>query len=185
MKSSKLLIPILITLALLASGCNTKPTASEEVNKDIDVYRPPTVIHQTPLVMLVSSPTISDSISTPRSTFIPSCSDELKFIDDVTIPDGTQVVPGETIDKRWLVENAGTCNWNESYRLRIAASAFFEAPVEQALYPARGGTQAVLRTIFAAPNEPGTYRTAWQAYNTQNQPFGDSIFIEIIVISNP
>jgi hypothetical protein len=52
---------------------------------------------------------------------------------------------------------------------------------EQALYPARAGTNAVIQILFQAPAESGTYRSAWQAYNPDGQPFGDPIFIDIAV----
>jgi hypothetical protein len=97
------------------------------------------------------------------------------------VPDGTIVAPGEVIDKQWQVENSGTCNWNERYRLRRISGPALGAPDEQALYPARGGTQAVIRIQLVAPPDPGTYRSAWQAYNPQGEPFGDPIYVEILV----
>ena len=35
--------------------------------------------------------------------------------------------------------------------------------------------------LFIAPEEPGTYRSAWQARDPQGNLFGDPIFIEIVV----
>jgi hypothetical protein len=102
-------------------------------------------------------------------------------VEDLTIPDGTQVAPGQIIDKRWRVENVGDCNWNEFYRLRLVAGPDLGSPSEQALYPARSGTQAMIRAFFVAPAEPGVYRSAWQAYDPQGRPFGDTVFIQIIV----
>jgi hypothetical protein len=100
----------------------------------------------------------------------------------VTIPDGSQVAPGSTIDKQWKVENVGACNWDDNYRLRLVGGSELGASTEQAIYPARSGTQAIVRAIFTAPSEPGVYRSAWQAYDPQGQPFGDTIFIQVIVV---
>ncbi len=116
-----------------------------------------------------------------RLTPTPACIAGLTFLDDLTIPDGSSVSPGTLLDKRWLVENSGSCNWNQSYRLKIIAGPDLGAPNEQALYPARSGTQAVIRIAFIAPAEPGAYRSAWQAFSPQGEPFGDPFFIEIIV----
>jgi hypothetical protein len=114
------------------------------------------------------------------------CTDGLRYLSDLTIPDGTQVAPGEGVDKRWQVENSGTCNWDERYRLMRISGEKLGVDGEQALYPARSGTQAEIRILFTAPKEPGTYRSAWQAYDPQGQPFGDPIYIEILVsASNP
>lgn len=86
-----------------------------------------------------------------------------------------------TLDKRWEVENSGSCNWDKNYRLRLIAGPDLNAQKEQALFPARNGTQAVIRVVFKAPKEPGAYRSAWQAFNPGGEPFGDPIFIDIVV----
>jgi hypothetical protein len=124
-------------------------------------------------------PTATEAPRLPTPT--PTCQDGLRYLADITVPDGTIVAPGEAIDKQWQVENSGTCNWNERYRLRRISGPPLDAPDEQALYPARGGTQAVIQIQLVAPPDPGTYRSAWQAYNPQGDPFGDPIYVEILV----
>lgn len=105
----------------------------------------------------------------------------MAFVEDVTIPDGTVVTPGASIDKKWLVQNNGTCNWDSRYRLKFAGGLEMGAETEQALFPARAGSQATLRIAFTAPSEPGIYTTAWQAFNPDGEPFGDPVFMEINV----
>jgi Ig-like domain from next to BRCA1 gene len=117
----------------------------------------------------------------PTST--PACTDNLTFLEDLSLPDGAVVHPGDVLDKRWLVENSGSCNWNESYRLKFLSGADLSASIEQSLYPARSGTKAIIRIVFTAPDEPGTYQSAWQAYDPQGNPFGDPIFIHIVIDS--
>ena len=118
---------------------------------------------------------------TPRPTATQVCEDDLRFVEDLTIPDGTVTLPGLPVDKRWQVENSGSCNWGEHYRLRLIEGPSLGAEPEQALYPARGGTQAVIRILFTAPLESGKYRSAWQAYNPYGEPFGDTFYLEIVV----
>jgi hypothetical protein len=139
-------------------------------------YRPPTAA-------IPPSPTLPPPATpeAPRPTPTPPCTDNLSFREDLTIPDGTQVSPGQALDKRWQVENSGTCNWDESYRLKLIAGPEMGAVAEQTLYPARSGTELVIRIVFTAPNEPGTYRSAWQAYNPRGEAFGDPVFIEVVV----
>ena len=173
-------IIFLMTILGFSWGCTGKPVT--EPDQQGQVYRPPTLYPQTPLV-LYPSPTSVATGSAPLLTPTPSCSNSLRFLEDVTIPDGTQVAPGEVIDKQWRVENDGECNWSENYRLRLVTGSELGAPSEQALYPARSGTQATIRTLFVAPTEPGVYRSAWQAYDPQGRPFGDTIFIEIVVVN--
>jgi Ig-like domain from next to BRCA1 gene len=136
-----------------------------------------------PTIFRLASPSpIPTTTAAPRApTSTPSCQDGLRYLSDITVPDGSIVAPGEAIDKQWQVENSGTCNWNERYRLRRISGPSLDASEEQALYPARGGTQAVIRVMLLAPPDPGTYRSAWQAYNPQGEPFGDPIYVEILV----
>ncbi len=114
----------------------------------------------------------------------PTCSDNLIFLDDLSIKDGSVFPPGSRLDKRWKVENAGTCNWDQRYRMKLIAGSELGVAAEQALFPARGGSQAIIRIVFTAPTEPGNYRSAWQAYNPQGDPFGDPFFIDIVVATS-
>lgn len=116
-----------------------------------------------------------------QSSPTPACIPNLTFLEDLTIPDGTLVAPGAALDKRWQVENSGTCNWDQSYRVKLLNGVDMGVIPEQALYPALSGTQATLRMKFTAPEEPGAYQSAWQAFDPNNEPFGDPFFIEIIV----
>ncbi len=56
-------------------------------------------------------PLRSEEAARPSTT--PVCEDNLKFVADLTVPDGTIVARGALIDKRWQVENNGSCNWDE------------------------------------------------------------------------
>jgi len=126
-----------------------------------------------------AGPTAESAASRPTPTV--TCQDGLAFLNDLTIPDGTMVGPDSTMEKRWEVENSGTCNWNENYRLRLIAGPEMDAQKEQALFPARSGSRATIRIQFKAPTEPGYYRSAWQAFNDKGEAFGDPFFIDIVV----
>lgn len=163
----------LLSLGLTSCGKNPSP------------YRPPTVaFHASPPPLASVMPTsTSQPIETPLPLANPSCTDNLTFLEDITIPGGTVVAPGDRVDKRWLVQNSGSCNWDDRYRLRFVSGSELNAPIEQALYPARSGTKASIRVQFTAPSEPGAYQSAWQAYDPQGQPFGDLVYIQIMVDS--
>ncbi len=109
------------------------------------------------------------------------CSNNLTYINDLTVPDGSAIQPGASIDKRWEVQNSGTCDWDEGYSLRLMTGDELGAGTQHALYPARSGSNAVLQILFQAPADAGEYRSAWQAYDPQGQPFGDPIYMDIIV----
>ena len=111
----------------------------------------------------------------------PSCTNGLTYLEDLTIPDGTVVDPGATLDKRWRVRNSGTCNWDERYHLRLVDGDPLGVEKEVPLYPARAGAEAIIRIVFTAPQKPGAYVSTWQAVDPQGNFFGDPIFIQIRV----
>ena len=175
-----------LTPLVLASTPTARQSPVEQrpvENRGDDLYRAPTAAPQTPLAPPLPSdtPTTSPPTETPHPTATQVCEDDLRFLEDLTIPDGTVALPGLPVDKRWLVENSGSCNWGEHYRLRLIEGPSLGAATEQAIYPARAGTQAVIRILFTAPLEPGRYRSAWQAHTPSGEPFGELFYLEIIV----
>jgi hypothetical protein len=158
-------------------ACTGIPAASPHMGTQPPIYIPPT---QPPPTPTATRPPPSTPIEL-RPAATPACTNQLTFQDDLTIPDGSQVIPGETLDKRWEVENSGTCNWDERYSLRLVAGNELGAQPQVGLYPARSGTLAPIRILFTAPQEPGPYRSAWQAYGPDGEAFGDQIFIDILV----
>ena len=111
----------------------------------------------------------------------PACTDELTWLVDLTFEDDTIVLPGQSMDKQWLVQNSSACDWDARYRLRNINGETLGAPAEIPLYPARAGAQVTLRIVFLAPSAAGTYRSEWQAVNPAGELFGDTVYIQIIV----
>ncbi len=111
----------------------------------------------------------------------PACSDDLDYLQDLTIPDGSVMVPGQTIDKRWQVRNSGSCNWDQRYSLRLISGDAMGSDGSVPLYPARSGAEATLQMLFTAPQEFGTYECQWQAANPDGTPFGDAFYMQIVV----
>jgi hypothetical protein len=144
----------------------------------------PTVTTPAPLPSATISPPTAVSTNLPvpiLPTSTPNCIDDLSFVEDATIPDDSIVSPGSVLDKQWLVQNSGSCNWDDRYRMRLISGELMGTTSEQALYPARAGSQAILRIIFTAPAEPGEYVSEWQAFDYGGIPFGDTFFIKSIV----
>jgi hypothetical protein len=170
------LIGCWLAAVLLGStcACNLQPKRSDPESASRLPFRPPTIVPTEPLPTETLAPEA-------RLTATVECTDLLVYVSDVTIPDGTVVEPGSTLDKRWEVENTGSCNWDANYHLKLVSGDAMGVEEQQALYPARAGTRPVIRIQFTAPAKAGQYRSAWQAYNPKGEPFGDPFYIQIIV----
>lgn len=135
---------------------------------------------------LQASPTVQQLLPTATadlgSPTPKTCSDSLVYIADVNYPDDSPVTPGQAINKQWRVKNNGTCDWDQGYHLKLVDGyPALGAESVQALFPARAGTQAVISINFSAPPDAGSYRTAWQANSPEGTPFGDVIYMIVIV----
>ena len=168
-----------VIFSVILAGCQGRGTRLVQTQA---VFKPPI---QSPTVNIVSRDSQSAGQATlsgeDHPTPTPACINNLLFLDDLTIPDGTVVDPGQRLDKRWQVQNNGSCSWDVNYSIKLIAGPGMGVPVQQALIPARSGTEAVIRMVYIAPDEPGNYRSAWQAFDPQGLPFGDPFFIDIIV----
>ena len=93
MKSS-LIFLFCIALILVACSGQATPTLyvpAEQVN--FPVTNTPTTI---------TTEEVDSALDSQIPTASPDCSSNLLFLQDITIPDGTQVQPEERLDKRWL-----------------------------------------------------------------------------------
>lgn len=169
------LLAILLTL-ILASACapQTTPTPFRPPTQPAPTQILPTTTIIPALYTAIPTPTITATIAGP-------CTNDLDFLNDITIQDNTSILIGVSIDKQWLVKNSGTCNWDATYRLKWIGGDPLGAEQEQALFPARAGSQATIRIRFTAPTTDGIYESAWQAYGPDGIAFGDPIFMRIVV----
>lgn len=178
---------ILAALSLLLSACQGLLERASPQTETFYLPSTPAIQPVTPLAASSGQNLTPAAQAAPsptadlRPTTTPFCSPGLAYQEDLSIPDGTVVTPGALLDKRWRVLNSGTCNWDERYRLKLVAGPAMGSAAELALYPARSGVQADIRLLFTAPQEAGAYRSAWQAHDPNGQPFGDPIFIDIVV----
>lgn len=176
---------LFFALGLILAAAAFILTACESVGNTPSPFRPPTIA---PTRKPLSTTTPVPSFFTPAPTFTftvtPTgrpCSNDLEFVADMTVEDGTVFLPGTSIDKRWLVKNTGTCHWDAAYRLAWLRGNLMDAVQEQFLYPARAGNTAPLRIAFIAPAEAGSYESVWQAVDPDGNFFGDFVSIKIVV----
>ncbi|MGZ6347614.1 MAG: NBR1-Ig-like domain-containing protein, partial [Anaerolineales bacterium] len=142
------IIIIFMWLLVTACGKTSTPFPTPTILPSLPPTKSPTV----PPVVPTDTP-----VPTLAILFTPTviCINGLTFMSDVTIPDLSIVRAGNLLDKQWLVQNSGSCNWDSLYRVRLVGGDGLGASPEQALFPARAGMQATLRIVFTAPMNQG------------------------------
>ncbi|MEN9562168.1 MAG: hypothetical protein RIR73_412 [Chloroflexota bacterium] len=127
-------------------------------------YVPPTLT-ATPAVIL--TPTFAVTID-------PNCQDSAVLVRDVTIPDGTQMKPGETFTKTWEFINNGDCPWY-GYTLKFAAGDQMNAPLSAPIPETLLKKSVQVSVDLTAPTTNGSFT----GYFTLNNPEGKDVPIGI------
>jgi len=123
-----------------------------------------------------NTPAASASITIPTS----SCYG-LTFVSDVTIPDNTNMTPGQKFTKTWRVRNSGTCAWDSGFKFNFTggeAMGGSSLTLESAVQP---GKETNLSVELTAPDTAGTYRGNWRMTNAGGSYFGDEVYVLIVV----
>lgn len=119
----------------------------------------------------------------PTSPGSVSCNDA-SFITDVSIPDNTELDPGEEFTKTWRLRNDGTCDWNGDYNV-----AFVSGNELSGKTTSLPGSIAVNQNLdisvkMKAPLTAGDYSGYWTIRNENGVSFGDLFYVQIIVSSS-
>lgn len=111
---------------------------------------------------------------------------------DVTVPDDTQMQPGQSFTKTWRLENVGSCTWTSEYAVTFFSGEQMGAP---SAVPLRGevkpGQTVDISVDMLAPNQAGKYQGNWKLRNASNVLFGigpdasSPFWVRIIVVNTP
>jgi hypothetical protein len=141
---------------------------------------------ETPTPTATETPEPTPTEETP---VVEECYDEATFIDDVTIPDGTELNPDTPFTKTWRLLNAGTCTWNPNYKLIFISGDHMSGPSSQQLVTIEvpPGASIDVSVDLEAPSTPGTYRGNWGLRSATGVRFGigpaaGSFYLEIKVV---
>jgi len=99
--------------------------------------------------------------------------DQATFIEDVTIPDETQIFEGNVFTKTWRLENTGSCTWTPAYRVNFDRGALLGAPASFNM-PAyvNPGQTVDISVDLTAPYQQGTFEGFWRLEDPNGTIFG-------------
>lgn len=126
---------------------------------------------------------------TPQGVLNP---DHAQFVEDVTVPDGTQFAPGTKFTKTWRIKNVGDTLWTQQYTLEYTAGARMpligKVSFPQDVVP---GQTMDLSVDMVAPQSPGDYTSLFQFRSDKGVPFGvgpefnENLYARITVVAGP
>lgn len=178
------LVPALILIAALVAACNL-PSGAPQPENDFDMVSTyaaqtveaslnqsqPTATSATgnqptsqpgPGSVQPTATTQPQQAGQPTATSLPC--NRASFVEDVTIPDNTNITVGKAFTKTWRLKNVGSCTWTSGYQLIFDSGDQMGGPASQQL---TNGTVPPGQTIdvsvnLVAPNSPGTYKGNWK-----------------------
>ena len=131
---------------------------------------PSDVIPDTPTPIISPSPTAMPSQAHENNI---SCLNRIKFIRDVTIPDGAKLKRNKPFTKTWRLQNVGDCTWTEDYALVFAGGHQMGGPDSQPLGTiVEPGEKVDISVKLVAPARRGKYTGQWLLQTPAGQQFG-------------
>jgi hypothetical protein len=194
MKLSLRTLSILILISVLAAACNpsggTTPTLTQvpiltqaEATEQETATTQPTA---QPFVTVTPAPPTPTTAASPTATSTPeptatstplgtpgSCTDQAKFVEDVTVPDKTEMLPAQDFIKTWRLQNTGTCTWTNQYAVIFVSGDQMSGTSPQPLTGTTApGTTVDISVPLKAPGTVGTYQGNWELRNPNSVNFG-------------
>jgi hypothetical protein len=110
-----------------------------------------------------------------------TCTLDAAFVADVTVPDGTVVMPSQAVNKVWRLRNTGTCTWDNTTVLRFVGGFQLGAPTEIGFPATPPGGTADIAAPMSAPNDFGQFRGIWQLQDQGVNFFGPKLTVMVNV----
>lgn len=125
-------------------------------------------------------PVLTVSIDLPGQSTSGNCYDSA-LVSDVTIPNGTEMEPGDTFKKTWQIENTGTCDWDNDFRIQFVGGDIFGSDTTKIRKYVRPGETVNISLDMVAPNGSGTVTSSWRIADASGTAFGQIFTIQIVL----
>jgi hypothetical protein len=205
MSRKKLLLVLTLLPALVLSACGTSEAEVATQTAVIQSVRTQAVMTyqaqttQTALANPTATPTATVSPTVAATFSLPTAGSPvalgtttvtvgagssacygLSYVRDVTIPDGTQMTPGQSFTKTWMVSNTGTCAWEAGFKFNVVSGDAMGATAVTLSQRVESGRQYEISVPMVAPaNKSGKLTGYWQLSDANGAFFGDQVYVEI------
>lgn len=193
-----------LLFSLLVAGCKasapettptTDPNAVMTAAAETANARLTEILASTPSPMpATDTPTLAPATATlEATTAVPTTAaaptsgvqagvDKADYVSDITIPDGTNMAPGETFVKTWRLVNSGTSTWTTAYGLSYFSGPQMGGPTKVPLTAeVPPGKTIDISVNLVAPSESGQQIGYWKMSNATGALFDTPVYVDINV----
>jgi len=107
-----------------------------------------------------------------------------RFLEDVTIEDGTVLAPGTKFVKVWRISNNGASSWPENTSLIPIGGDVLSSVQSVPVTAVPAGQAAEVSVEMTAPRNPGRYISNWRLCSPTGGRFGHRVWVDILVAEN-
>lgn len=179
-------IKLTLLLSLILTSCLTvaeAPAPTDAPVLFVTSTLPPTKQGLTLPTPVPPTATLTPNPLTPAATS-ESCRDEALFVEDVTIPDNTNLSPGEKFTKTWKLQNTGTCDWS-GYTVEFSSGDRMNAPASVPVPETPAKSTADISVDLTAPSTDGFFTGNFELRNATGAvvPIGieKTFWVKIVV----
>ena len=122
-------------------------------------------------------------LTSPVPTQVGDTCHRSAFIEDVTVPDGTEFKPGADFEKAWSIQNTGSCIWDDGYKLKYLGGMLdgYDVPIDQTREFVKPGEIREFKVDLTAPLAEGYYEDCWKMVDDGGYFFGTPLCVKIVV----
>jgi hypothetical protein len=105
----------------------------------------------------------------------------MMFLNDISLPDRTVLLPNMAATKTWKIKNTGTCTWDPTYTFNYVKGSVLgstSVKIDKLVAP---GESYEVSVDLVTPAANGEYTTWWQMRSPNGMNFGQTIWYDIIV----
>ena len=148
------------------------------------ITRPSQIVEPTPVVpedMVISREITPAEVNEVRANNSPNCLNGMMFLNDVSLPDRTVLVPNMNATKTWKIKNTGTCTWDPTYTFNYVKGSVLgptSVNIDKLVGP---GESYEISVDLVTPAANGEYTSWWQMRSPSGTNFGQTIWYDIQV----
>jgi hypothetical protein len=198
MKTKILPIVIIVIVGALLFSFIANNNAPQANSVDVDAVRTEAVETYAASLpkTLVTVPTASPTLTVVTPTYTPTVDItatletpavanpcyNLLYLEDRTIPDGTEMKPNEVFTKTWYVQNSGGCAWAPGFTFAHFGGDPMEGEPVVLTEPIPAGAKRELSIKLVVPTgQTGLIQSSWRMTDENGVFFGDTLSVNIIV----